>query len=354
MGGLYVSICDVEFEDDATPEHANMLLNATASFAELRTDACIMKTDHSSVSFLRALLNRFDSTDLAESQSGQSASRSHDGQFGMPAFLRVASQVAERLQPDDEAACDQEAAFLLLRLAKSLGNRIDFLGTPDGIVSGGLQARLSQLDALDGWAAFWAVIHGSRIVQFVAFEKESDKVSELWLKQCKLLPVADAVYRVFFSVSQLLEREYANPKNALDFRVAMFLKLTLTSWFALARNEPDAWCRWATRLRVDEEMVYQELAPALDMLLHTLLCMDGVLDDAFKKSSLGGGIADLIKKVVPSALLGRLPSTSDRLSLQSNTNAAPKCGKTKSLTLSGVGGSVSMRPSWAQKKDDSQ
>merc|ERR1712110_526188 len=121
------------------------------------------------------------------------------------------------------------------------------MGARNGVINASQRQRLAHIGTGDGWPRAWAAIHNCRISAFVAFDSEQDEGIEAWIQERTLLSVARSIYDVFFRTEELLQKEYMDPRDALDSNATTFIELFLSSWFALARDEPDAWQRWGER-----------------------------------------------------------------------------------------------------------
>lgn len=355
---LAIRICCVAFLDDISPELADALLAATTGFSKLKTEDCTYMTDRTLLAFLHALYGRLACVNLALSPTegiigpgSEPTIAEVDLQaFGVPARLLVASDTSENLELTDEVECDHYAAALLCKVVKQMGYRADFQGAWDGIISPMQRRRFSVSKASDGFAAFCATTNAFRVARFVSHEPKSDDALEEWIATQELLPTVYAIYQTFYNIPDLLHKEWMDPKGALDVRVIKFLELTLSTWFALAREEDDAWHQWAKRLGTDENLVDRQLAPAVDLFLETLLRMSETLDYASKESGCKC-IAALVRSVVPNALFGRLPRTRQQLSVHTEdvNEKQSQPNMKKSLTAL-CGRPMSLRPTPARAR----
>jgi len=325
---LHIKLDHVEFVDDASDEEACTFLDIAADVGcdTLAMDFCVVRTDRTLVAILGALVCRLQRS-LKDAR--------------VPTRVNVSSAPAQPLSPEDEVACDMEAATLLDKLVSRMGHRPDFLGARNGVISREQKHRLARFGGTNAWPAAWAAVYGSRIAKFVAFVKEEEEGIEVWLRRQQLLPVARVIFDIFYSREALLQKEFLDPREALDSRVCVFLKMVLESWFALACDEENAWHEWGIRLGTDDEVMQVHLAPALDLVLETLLRMDNILDHACSKQGGLKSFASILRSAVPCALLGRLPYTKQALGERSDS--VPQPARVRSSLLTST---TSLRPAW--------
>lgn len=331
-GWLHLKISNIEFTEDVTEEEAADIMDFGSKCDMICAERCVVFSDRTLVAILRVLVDRLSD----EAGSGGV----------VPVRVHLHSKVAQSLPIEEEASCDLEAAELLCGLVARMGCRPKFLGARNGIISAQQSQRLSAVSSSNGWAAFCAARHANRIAAFFAFLTEDQEGIEDWLQQRAFLPCAREILGTFFDRSMLISKEFVDPRDALDIRSVTFLEMVLRSWFALARDEEFAWRKWGERLGVDEETMLRRLAPALDLLLESLLRMDCVIDHALKKRGDGGSISSLVESIVPRCLLHRLPDTRqglvDRPELASKHGAAIAGGLLQSP--------AALRPRWAMKR----
>ncbi|CAK9114738.1 unnamed protein product [Durusdinium trenchii] len=137
-----------------------------------------------------------------------------------------------------------------------------------------------------------------------------------WLRHRQLMPLARVVFERFFNREKLLLDQPMDVAQNIDPSVVPFLKMTLTAWFHTAASSPedthDAWGAWAETIQVDDDVLKKELAPALDLVLESLLRMWKALDPVCKRSGVHS-MVHLVKSCIPPGLLNRLPNTRRRL-----------------------------------------
>lgn len=130
------------------------------------------------------------------------------------------------------------------------------------------------------------------------------------------MPLAREVFERFFNREKLLLDQPMDVAQNIDPSVVPFLKMTLTAWFHTAASSPedthDAWGAWAETIQVDDDVLKKELAPALDLVLESLLRMWKALDPVCKRSGVHS-MVHLVKSCIPPGLLNRLPNTRRRL-----------------------------------------
>lgn len=333
---LTVSIHRVNFADDITSTLAEFFYDHLRGVQTFSTEACAVHTDRTQLVWLETLVERLRI------------------KSALPLKLDVSSKPSEPLAPTEQHECDRRASDLLGRLVALSGTRPAFLGARNGVISSDQAIRLSQLsDNGLSTARRWAAVYAARIHTFCFFSSE-DLHNDLedWLRMRSLMPLPRMIFKGFWNISSLLEKEFPDPRKALQPEVVIFLDLTLASWFCLSKevstSEGDPWTLWGKGLGVDESFMKQKLAPALDIVLATLLRMNTMLDFACQRAAhliQATSIVELVRKHVPGKLLesGRLPMTLERIS---RVPDRPDVDRTR---ISLIQTNVPMRPMYGRK-----
>jgi hypothetical protein len=336
---LLVRVCNVAFLFDATEQHLDELLAATEGTRAVEASNCSMATDRTCIRCLRVVVSR-----LETNGNGHLPSR-------MPQKVHLASPSVEELSAEEEAIFDAEAGLLVSRFVELCGRWPGFLGARAGLVSKKQQLRLARNPDGGSFAASWAAVYATRVPSFLAYGRDVGEGSlENWLRTRELMPLVRAVSNHFYSTDRLLTSGFQHPVDAVDPAAVQFLMMTLLAWFALAPREAgvkDPWRAWAERLGADEEIVKQELAPALDVALESLLRMWKVLNPLCRnpraRATNATTVSELIKQVVPETLLCRLPMTQSRLQKYNGPRLSPAAQSTsKGFSLSSI--PTSLRP----------
>jgi len=307
LDGIEIHICRVEFADDVSAELVSMLRQAVQGKA-LIAEGCTMQSDLTMIEFLRDVVEQLSLAASAENISGD-----FPGSF--PCKVDIASRVAQTLSPSEERDCDEEVLKLLEVFVRLAGRVPGFLGARNGMMSQTQKQRLtSRSDGGRAAAIAWAAVYGTRINSFIYYKQSVDEGISYWKRQRELMPLARMIYKEFFSVELLLQKEFVDPRDAVHPGLGQFLQQCLEAWFARFPSLPspvDPWERWAGSLGADPDLVQQELAPALDLVLETLLRMGDVLDYNFRRNSCSAAsVADLLRKCVPEELFRtRMPTT---------------------------------------------
>lgn len=340
--GLTVRLCCIAFVDDPSEEVVQELLSACAGMA-LETSGCMMKSDKTNLAFLKALVKLLDSeTELPLPPD-------------LPHKLDISCSVADALPHDEELAVDAQVSALVVSLPQLLSKWPGFLGARNGLITVTQRQRLSLMPDKAAFAASWAAVYCTRLHAFLSHDRDVDGGYEAWMRKRELMPFARAVMKKFFNQGLLLAREFLDPADAIDPAVIPFLKMTLSAWFStFPRGSGDSWQLWAERLGADEVAFQQQLLPAMDLVLESLLRMWKVLNHACKRAASkwsddkATSIGDLVRKCVPEQLLDRLPLTRDRLERHFPVAVSRPSQPSRPSLTSTISG-VSLRPSWAQK-----
>lgn len=268
----------------------------------------------------------------------------------VPQRLQWSANSSSPLEPDEERECDMQVGEELNKYMSLVGERPDFLGLSGGYLGVVQRQRLEVIPegprCRSHWAAICAAGFAGHVVAFVSREIGTDDDTRLWIRKQELLPIVRAISGVFFNRAKLLANQARHVADALDPRVASFLSLTLKCWFTQAREEDNPWTQWGNRLGVaDEHIMMYQLAPALDLVLSTLLRMSDLLDPACKQFGVARSIAGLIRQTVPAALHARLPATAEYLRSQPSCDA-----EFRPLPKLAAVQSASLRPSWMQPR----
>lgn len=333
---LTVSIHRVNFGDDITPTLAELFYDQLEGVQTFSTEACTVHTDRTQLVWLETLIERLRT------------------KGALPLKVDVSCNPSEPLDPVEQQDCDTKASDLLGRFVALSGTCPAFLGARNGVISSSQGIRLSQLsDHGLSTARRWAAVYAARIHTFCFFSPEDlHNDLEEWLRMRSLMPLPRMIFKGFWNISNLLEKEFPDPRKALQPEVMIFLDLTLGSWFFLSKEvttpEEDLWTLWGKALGVDETFMKQKLAPALDIVLESLLRMNTMLDFACKQAAhliQATSVVELVRKHVPGKLLesNRLPRTSERIS---RVPDRPVDDKTR---ISLIQTTVPMRPMYGRK-----
>lgn len=331
---------NLTFLDDATEDLLDALFSATAGMFSIEAHSCASKTDKTSVSALRVLVQRLSSENAVGLPTH------------MPSKVELPSSIAEDLSAAEEAVIDAEAAELILCFIKVCGQWPKFMGAPFLIGSKQVD-RISTRSNSEATAACHAARFASRLSSFLVYNGDDadadDRAGmESWLRKRALMPLARSVSS-HFNPNRLLASDFQDPLRAIDASVIPFIQMVMSAWFATVPQDScnDAWLAWANRLGVSEAAMKQDLAPALDTVLESILRMWKVLDPVCKQpgAQVAGvaSVGELMRKCIPVSLLGRLPSTRDRLEKYYPHGGSSKKSTTRISLLSS---NQSFRPSW--------
>ena len=291
---VFINLKNLKLEDDVTESQVQELLRAGC---EIEANGCTWKTDKTALNFLRVVVERLGT-------SGRHLPAQ------MPARVDIASSTAEDLEQSKEEEVDREVAQLLLGFVETCGRWVGFKGARNGLISPKQRMRLAvQGPAVE--AACWAAIYATRVSAFLAHvapDVDGDGLGQ-WLRSRQLMPLARAIYERFFDTAKLLSEEPRDVCQNLNPAVVPFLEMTLKAWFQAI---PGNWRAWARALDVEEDLMINELAPALDLVLESILRMWKALDPICR---FGGrvNVSHLVRSCVPAGLLSSLPNTRLRL-----------------------------------------
>jgi hypothetical protein len=339
---LSLQVFNLTFLDDPSDEQIDELFTLTAGIYSLELRSCVMKTDRTCLAALRALMSRL---------SLHSCDRLPPG---IPQKVLLSMAVIEDLEPDEEAVVDEEVETLICQYAEVCGRWPGFLGAKSGFVSSKQRARIGDRRNGEGFAASWAAIYATRLNSFLFHHRDGDDDNlglESWHQNRELMPLARSVAN-FFHSQRLLNSTLDDPLVAVDPSLVPFLQMVLRGWFATAPRAPsvDPWGSWAQHCGVDETVMKQHLAPALDLVLESLVRMWKVLDAVCKspraRQANVSSVGELIRNCVPEPLIDRLPNTRDRLRKYYGTSAARQ-PKKASDRVSLLSSGQSLRPAWS-------
>ena len=332
-----IKLQNLALEVDSTEEQVANFLTETSGM-NVEADACTWKTDKTALTFLKVVVDRV---------------RSHpadvDGHHSvhLPRKLHISSVTAEDLPLVEEEKVDKEVGELLLEFVAQCGRWVGFMGARGGLISTKQRQRVALLGpSIQG--AVLAAVYATRVSAFLG-HASADVDGEglgLWLRIRELMPLARSVLQWFFDQEKLLTEEPADVSQNVDPAVVPFLKMTLTAWFQSAdvsEEDPDAWATWAQKLRLDEDLLKKELAPALDLVLESLLRMWKALDPVCKRSGYLS-VADLVKNCIPRALLSRLTESRARLEKWSMPPKKSKISLTEKTSILGPSSKLSLKP----------
>merc|ERR1719235_1474121 len=101
-----------------------------------------------------------------------------------------------------------------------------------------------------------------------------------WLRERALLELARDISR-FTDLEALVSKDYQDIHRAADPSMIGYFEAVLRSWFALAPKNccEDPWSTWAASYGIDASIMEKQLAPALDIVLETLLRSRDLLDE---------------------------------------------------------------------------
>jgi len=333
-----LSVCNAALLEDASTEEIERLFKIVAGMHSVSFYGCTLKTEKTCLTALKVLVSRLGSDSTGNLPAG------------LPCKIRMTSAAAEELSPAEEKQNDIEALQELSRFVTLAGKWTGFIGAHNGLLDPKQFQRIELSAQPDAKAMTRASLFVSRISAWVhhhgGLDQDEDSLAT-WVRRQNLMPFARSVMR-FFDAQVLLTSEYDHPKQACDASVIPFLHLVLQSWFATAptENAGDQWEAWARIYGIDESVMKQYVAPALDNVLESILRMWKVLDPLCKDPQASSAkvscIAELVRKVVPEALMVRLPKIHARLQKYYSADRPSKANQTGKVSL--TGGAMSLRP----------
>eukprot|EP00929_Paragymnodinium_shiwhaense_P087047 TRINITY_DN47367_c0_g1_i1.p1 TRINITY_DN47367_c0_g1~~TRINITY_DN47367_c0_g1_i1.p1 ORF type:complete len:748 (+),score=134.58 TRINITY_DN47367_c0_g1_i1:276-2246(+) len=339
VSDLIVKMCSIEFVSDATEEQIRDVLEATSGMRSIDMEGCTMQTDHTGMQFLRIVVEKLSAETAASTGRGLPS--------GMPSRLNVACEVSKELMEAEQAGLDSTAKDLMLQLTDRAGHWSRFLG--HSFVSHDQWSRLTAHNDRRVRAAAWSSIYAPKLACFLTGSQcvgGNEDLTE-WMRKLELMPLAQLVYR-FYSTEKLIAGRSQDVSRGVDSAIVPCLRSVLSSWFACAPKDSDSdaqgqdfWVEWAGKLGIDDHVAKRELAPALDVVLESLLRMSKLLDQLCKEVQ-ERSIAMLVKDCLPEALLDRLPKCRKLLSEQ--PVYAPPSGQSSNISLLALPTSGSLRP----------
>ena len=297
----------VSFADEATAEDMGRLFDACAGLDGVQAIECKFKSDLSWIVYLKSLNQRLSAAVTAGC----------DAKSILPRKVELACCSSEDLTPEAQISSDSDAYQMISEYLEVASLVPSFLGAE--LTTPQHRARFATFE--DGGhrvAAAYASAQASLVSDLVSDQLAEGSNYMDWARRKKLMPMPSAVYRTFFENSTLLEKQFDDPRDALNPAVACFLRLTLRAWFKplekLPGNDPFLWSAWQAHLGVEEPAQMGQLAESLDLALVVLLEMREVLDYVLRKESAEpDSVASLLRACVPATILSRLPAVSEKL-----------------------------------------
>lgn len=302
-----IRACNLTFAEDACEGVIDELFTAAAGMCSIETLNCTTKSESTCLSIMRTLVSRL------------SAEKTQELPLRMPSKVSMYCSVVDVLTAEEEEIVNREIAQLLPAYVRECGRWPKFMGA-SRLADAKQCARLASGKHMEAVAACRAAQETCRVASFLFYNEDLDAADtrglEDWLRKRALMSFPRGV-KQFFNEELLLSSDFTDPSLALDATVILFIKMVISGWFSTAPKDlcADPWSAWAQVLGVSETLAKQELAPALDKSLATVLRMRKAFDPLCKRARMENVacVGDIFKQCIPAPLLARLPSTRDRL-----------------------------------------